>query len=139
MEPTKRMITKEAFQDGNFGDGMFKGTAVADEELIDKADLSRGNRRSYMFFKNSVMIQFRKQYKDTKRSLDQFAINAMEGLDDIVGNTLNPSSTPNSPTLDDQGNIPNGHSLDLDNNNDQQDPDKIFRTYPSFDPVFMKV
>ena len=63
MEPIKRLLTREAFQDGNFGDGMFKGAADADDELVDKSDLSKGNRRTYLFFKHNLMLQFRKQYK----------------------------------------------------------------------------
>lgn len=139
MEPIKRMLTKEAFQDGNFGDGMFKGAAAADDELIDNSDLSKGNRRTYLFFKHNIMMQFRKQYKDTKRSLDEFAINAVEGFDDIVGNSLTPASCLNTSDQHQQKHDIKGQNVDLANNTDQQDPDKIFRTYPSFDPVFMKV
>ena len=65
MEPFRRMFTKEAFQDNNFGDGMFKGTADADDEVIDKSDLTKGDRRSYLLFRRSIMIEFRKQYKVT--------------------------------------------------------------------------
>ena len=65
MEPFRRMFTKEAFQDNNFGDGMFKGTADADDEVIDKSDLTKGDRRSYLLFGRSIMIEFRKQYKVT--------------------------------------------------------------------------
>ena len=63
MEPTRRLITREAFQDGNFGDATFNGTGLVDDEVIEKSDLSKGNARSYMFFKHSLMLQFRKQYK----------------------------------------------------------------------------
>ena len=59
------MFTKEAFQDNNFGDGMFKGTADADDEVINKSDLTKGDRRSYLLFRRSIMIEFRKQYKVT--------------------------------------------------------------------------
>lgn len=139
MEPIRRMITREAFQDGNFGDGMFKGAASADDELIDQSDLSKGNRRSYMFFKHTFMLQFRRQYKDTKRSLDEFAITAVEGFDDIVGNTLNPTSCLNAPTPNQKVGEVNENNSVMPSSNDQQDPDKIFRTNPGFDPVFMKV
>ena len=65
MEPFKRFFTKETFQDNNFGDGMFKGAADADDEVINKSDLSKGNRREYLLFKRNVMMEFRKQYKVT--------------------------------------------------------------------------
>ena len=67
MEPIKRMFTKEAFQDNNFGDGMFKGASEADDDLINKSDLSKGNRkveqRQIARFQNSIMMEFRKQIK----------------------------------------------------------------------------
>ena len=67
MEPIKRMFTKEAFQDNNFGDGMFKGTADADDDLINQSDLSKGNRkfeqRQFALFQRSIMMEFRKQIK----------------------------------------------------------------------------
>lgn len=137
MEPVKRIITKEAFQDGNFSDAMFKGAAVADDQIIDQSDLSKGNHRSYLLFKHTLMLQFRKQYKNTKRSLDEFAISAVEGFDVFVGNSLNPAESIAAPNQN--GNDTNGKNVEMANNSDPQDPDKIFRTYPSFDPVFMKV
>ena len=57
----------------------------------------------------------------------------MEGFDDIVGNTVTPACCLN---CSDQGNDIKGQNVD---NGEKQDPDKIFRKYPSFDPVFMKV
>ena len=75
--------------------------------------------------------------KNTKRSLDELAMSAVEGFDDIVGNSLTPTSYIADPNLN--SNDASGKNIDLGNNSDQQDPDKIFRTYPSFDPVFMKV
>lgn len=140
MEPFKGFFTKEAFQDNNFGDGMFKGAADADDEVIDKSDLSKGNRRGYLLFRRNIMIGFRKQYKDTKRSLDELAVNALEGFDDVVGNTLTPSSCMNACDENEQKYNLNGINSDpTTSTGDKQDPDKIFRQYPSFDPVFMKV
>lgn len=135
MEPFRRMFTKEAFQDNNFGDGMFKGTADADDEVIDKSDLTKGDRRSYLVLRRSIMIEFRKQYKATKISLDELAVNALEGFDDIVGNTVTPSTCSNAYCQE----KPKGTNTDINSNGEPQDPDKIFRQYPSFDPVFMKV
>jgi len=141
MEPIKRMFTKEAFQDNNFGDGMFKGASEADDDLINKSDLSKGNRkveqRQIARFQNSIMMEFRKQIKMTKRSLDDFACHTLEGFDDVVGNTLTPSCCLNACE-------PNKQRIDMKDSDtnetgEQQDPDKIFRQYPSFDPVFMKV
>ena len=67
MEPIKRMFIKEAFQDNNFGDGMFKGAADADDDLINQSDLSKGNRkiekRQLALFQRNIMIEFRKQIK----------------------------------------------------------------------------
>ena len=66
----KRMFTKEAFQDNNFGDGMFKGTADKDDELIDKSDLSKGNRKfekkQLNLFQRNIMLEFRKQIRVNK-------------------------------------------------------------------------
>ena len=67
MDPIKRMFIKEAFQDNNFGDGMFKGAADVDDDLINKSDLSKGNRkfeqRQLALFQRNIMIEFRKQIK----------------------------------------------------------------------------
>ena len=63
MEPFKRFFAKGTFQDNNFGDGMFKDAADSDEEVSDKSDLSKGNRREYLLFKRNIMMEFRKQYK----------------------------------------------------------------------------
>lgn len=63
MEPFKKFFTKGAFQDNNFGDGMFKGAGDPDDEVIDKSDLSKANRREYLQFRRNIMMEFRKQYK----------------------------------------------------------------------------
>jgi len=136
MDQFKAMLTKEAFQDNNFGDGMFKGTADADDEVLEKSDLSKGNRRGYILFRRNLMMEFRKNYKNTKHSLDEIAIHALEGFDDIVGNTLTPSTCLNACDQKQQNFDMKGQNTDP---GDLQDPDKVFRKYPSFDPVFMKV
>ena len=67
MEPIKRMFIKEVFQDNNFGDGMFKGAADVDDDLINQSDLSKSNRkmeqRQLALFQRNIMIEFRKQIK----------------------------------------------------------------------------
>ena len=63
MDQFKAMLIKEAFQDSNFGDGMFKGIADADDEVLDKSDLSKSNRRGYILFRRNVMMEFRRNYK----------------------------------------------------------------------------
>jgi len=139
MEPFRAMLTKEAFQDNNFGDGMFKGNSDADDKVLEQSDISKGNRRGYLTFRRNVMIEFRKQYKNTKSSLDEFAIHALEGFDDVVGNTLTPSTCLNCMDQNPQKFDLKGSNADSTDNGDLQDPDKVFRKYPSFDPVFMKV
>ena len=71
--------------------------------------------------------------------MDEFATTAVEGFDDIVGNTLNPTSCLNTPTPNQKVGEANESIPVIPGNSDQQDPDKIFRTNPGFDPVFMKV
>jgi len=143
MEPIRRMFTQEAFQDNNFGDGMFKGTAEKDDELIDQSDLSKRNRKfekkQLNLFQRNIILEFRKQIRETKRSLDDFAVHTLEGFDDVVGNTLTPSSCVNACDQKEQTFDRKGTTSASDANGDQQDPDKIHRQYPSFDPVFMKV
>ena len=67
MEPIRRMFTQEAFQDNNFGDGMFKGTAEKDDELIDQSDLSKRNRKfekkQLNLFQRNIILEFRKQIR----------------------------------------------------------------------------
>lgn len=76
----------------------------------------------------------------TKRSLDELAVNALEGFDDVVGNTLTPSSCMNACDENEQKyNLKDINSDPTTSTGEKQDPDKIFRQYPSFDPVFMKV
>lgn len=139
MDQFRAMLTKEAFQDSNFGDGMFKGIADADDEVLDNSDLSKSNRRGYILFRRNVMMEFRKNYKNTKSSLDEIAIHALEGFDDIVGNSLTPSTCLNACDQKQQKFDMKGQTTDPANTGDLQDPDKVFRKYPSFDPVFMKV
>ena len=74
-------------------------------------------------------------FQATKLSLDELAVNALEGFDDIVGNTVTPSTCSNAYCQE----KPKGPNTDINSNGEPQDPDKIFRQYPSFDPVFMKV
>jgi len=140
MDPIKRMFIKEVFQDNNFGDGMFKGAADVDDDLINQSDLSKSNRkieqRQLALFQRNIMIEFRKQIKETKRSLDDFGCRTLEGFDDVVGNTLTPATCL---ACDQRQQRRNRNDPDANGSGEPQDPDKIFREHPSFDPVFMKV
>jgi hypothetical protein len=61
-------------------------------------------------------------------------------FDDVVGNTLTPASCLNASDQNEQKYNLKGINADpTTTTGDKQDPDKIFRQYPSFDPVFMKV
>ena len=72
--------------------------------------------------------------------MDALAVNALEEFDDVVGNTLTPSSCLNANDQNEQKYNMQGINADpATSTGDKQDPDKIFRQYPSFDPVFMKV
>ena len=72
--------------------------------------------------------------------MDELAVNALEGFDDVVGGTLTPSSCLNACDQNEQKyNIKGINADPTSSGGDKQDPDKIFRQYPSFDPVFMKV
>jgi len=74
----------------------------------------------------------RRQVKEAKTMVGRLMVSAMEEYDDVMtGMHLEPdsrnlSAESTSPSADEEA-------------NKKSDPDKIFKTYPSFDPVFMKV
>ena len=72
--------------------------------------------------------------------MDELAISAVESFDDIVGNSLTPAlPSPTTNINDNEQCFKGPERSNISEGSTVQDPDKIFRTYPSFDPVFMKV
>jgi len=114
MEAALRLLTKEAMKDHNFGQTFFDQGNPSEEEVLQKADMSRANKMAFKMFTHSSEIQIRKQYKNMKAVMGRLMVSAVEEYDDI------------------------GMHLEPDLKKDP-DPDKVIKGNPGFDPVFMKV
>ena len=68
--------------------------------------------------------------------MGDLACHTLEGFDDVVGNTLTPSACLACDQKQQRRdrNVPKTNGT-----HEPQDPYKIFREHPCFDPVFMKV
>ena len=69
MEAALRLLTKEAMKDHNFGQTFFDQGNPSEEEVLQKADMSRANKMAFKMFTHSSEIQIRKQYKVSNLSL----------------------------------------------------------------------
>jgi len=119
METALRLLTKEALKDNNFGQTFFDNELPEEETVIDKSDLSKPTKLQFKFFARHSEFKMRKQYKEAKSLMAKFLVSAVEEYDDVMtGMHLEPHE---------------------EEGKESPDPDKIFKTYPSFDPVFMKV
>lgn len=127
MEPGARMATKEALQDG--ATTMFMGSK-ADEDLLEQMDLSRLDRLAYRVGKRAVIRGFKRQLSLSCSSADHLFMSAAQSLDHL----MDPAA---ADAGDKEGGAASKTATPLAS--PQPDPDKIFRTYPGFDPVFMKV
>jgi len=127
MDAALRLLTKEALKDNNFGQNFFDSGLPAEDKVIAKADLDKTNRMQFKFFARHSEIKARKQVKEAKSLMARFVTSAVEEYDDVMTGTLNLE-----PMVDHQEDGKGGNAP-------VPDPDKIFKTYPSFDPVFMKV
>jgi len=122
MESALRLLTKEALKDNNFGQTFFETEQPEEESVIAKSDLSKPTKLQFKIFARQSEFKIRKQVKETKLLMSRFLVSAVEEYDDVMtGMHLEP------------------HFDNAEGGKDSPDPDKIFKTYPSFDPVFMKV
>ena len=115
MEAALRLLTKEALKDNNFGQTFFDNGLPEEDKVMTKTDLSKTNKTQFNLFTHRSEIKLRKQYKETKTLFARLMLNGLEEYDDVMG------------------------GMHLEPQDKKNDPDKIFKTYPSFDPVFMKV
>jgi len=130
MEAALRLLTKEALRDHNFGQTFFDNGLPGDEGIVKEADLAKTNRLAFKFFARHSEIRMRKQVKEAKTMVGRLMVSAMEEYDDVMtGMHLEPDSRNLSAQLS------NAEEEAIK----KSDPDKIFKTHPSFDPVFMKV
>lgn len=120
-----KLLTKEALKDNNFGQNFFENDTKEEENIIKDSNLERANKLAFQYFTRSSEINIRRQMKQTRSRLGSLLVSAVEEYDEVmVGMHL-------APEIKDEGKGENSEK--------PQDVDKIFRTYPSFDPVFMKV
>ena len=117
MEAALRLLTKEALKDNNFGQTFFENGNPDEDKVISKSDLAKTNRMHFRLFTRHSELKIRKQYKDTKSFVGKILTVAVEEYDGLM----------------------TGMHLDPLEDKKGADQDKIFKAYPSFDPVFMKV